>query len=221
MTTVISEMPLGVSRIVRKSAGEPDGAAARFVLAERFTADASGARELDNGSCLIGGSRPATAVRSFPIANCAAPETSTRATAPDIPVASRDISCPTVRDLLAVHQRGPIPKGFVTFRPGHEKMWQRKNRKKLACRLERSFWQRVFLPAGYPPCPIDRRLRGAAVVMPAAPRFAFVCFAGKRLPGSTGTSGTRPRFADDGDVSGSRPLACLLDDFPVAFSTTF
>ena len=40
--------------------------------------------------------------KSPPNANWAAPETSTRATAPDIPVVSRDISCPAVRDLFVI-----------------------------------------------------------------------------------------------------------------------
>jgi hypothetical protein len=58
---------------------------------------------------------------------------------------------------------------FLKISHFRHKKWPRKNPKKSETRLERSKGLRVFSAAGYPPCPIDRRCGGVAVVMPAAP----------------------------------------------------
>ena len=96
----MSETPFSFSEIVRDWAGEPAGPTGRSALALRLTAAASVPWERDIGALeadgLDEGSWPETPERSRPIANWAAPEISTKAIAPDIPVVSRDISCPAV-----------------------------------------------------------------------------------------------------------------------------
>jgi hypothetical protein len=87
---VVSEKLLSFSETVRVTAGEPAGPVARSVLAARLTADASAAGEPDDSGSA------GDITKSRPKANCAAPEISTRAMAPDIPIVSRDISCPAV-----------------------------------------------------------------------------------------------------------------------------
>src|ERR1700722_17732626 len=79
------------------------------------------------------------------------------ATAPDIPVVSRDISCPAVRDPYWSLINAVGSPRFLEISHFRHKNWPRKNLKKSGAGLERSKGLRVISAAGYPPCPIDRR----------------------------------------------------------------